>query len=152
MNVVRYARKFLGMFDIPDVSYCRGRILRRNPDNSFLPRYSKSPLQLCLENEISISSKSRNLLLIYCALLYNVNDKGGKPDIKPLPLPDGLRNPCRNLKSENPHDYAQKPKRNCRFMNSASGNLFLHFTTVSFVQLVSLTGFSITSFYSVESC
>jgi len=25
-----------------------------------------------------------------------------------------------NLKSENPQDYAQKPQRNCTFMNSAS--------------------------------
>ena len=41
-------------------------------------------------------------------------------DRKPYPLPYGLRNPYRNLKSENSHDYAQKPKRNCTFMNSAS--------------------------------
>jgi hypothetical protein len=26
-----------------------------------------------------------------------------------------------NLKSENSQDYAQKPQRNCTFMNSASG-------------------------------
>ncbi len=33
--------------------------------------------------------------------------------------PYGLRNPYRNLKSEKSQDYAQKPQRNCRFMNSA---------------------------------
>jgi hypothetical protein len=27
-------------------------------------------------------------------------EKGGKPDRKPIPLPNGLRNPYRNLKSE----------------------------------------------------
>ncbi len=29
-----------------------------------------------------------------------------------------------NLKSENSQDYAQKPQRNCTFMNSASGRVF----------------------------
>jgi hypothetical protein len=53
--------------------------------------------------------------------LYIVKEKGGKPDRKPYPLPYGLRNPYRNLKSENSQDYAQKPQRNCTFMNSASG-------------------------------
>jgi hypothetical protein len=38
-----------------------------------------------------------------------------------MPLFYGLRNPYRNLKSENSQDYAQKPQRNCTFMNSASG-------------------------------
>ncbi len=40
---------------------------------------------------------------------------------KPNPLPYGLRNPYRNLKSENSQGYAQKPQRNCMFMNLASG-------------------------------
>jgi hypothetical protein len=31
-------------------------------------------------------------------------------DRKPYPLPYGLRNPYRNLKSENSQDYAQKPQ------------------------------------------
>jgi hypothetical protein len=43
-------------------------------------------------------------------LLYTVKEKGGKPDRKPNPLPYGLRNPYRNLKSENSVDYAQKPQ------------------------------------------
>jgi hypothetical protein len=34
-------------------------------------------------------------------LLYTVKEKGGKPDMKPYPLSYGLRNPHRNLKSEN---------------------------------------------------
>jgi hypothetical protein len=53
-------------------------------------------------------------------LLYTVKEKGGKPDRKLNPLPFGLRNPCRKLKSENSQDYAEKPQQNCTFMNSAS--------------------------------
>jgi len=51
----------------------RGQILGKNPDKSlksFLPCYSQSPLELCLD--ISISSNSRNLLQFlqfrYCTL------------------------------------------------------------------------------------
>jgi hypothetical protein len=43
-------------------------------------------------------------------ILYTVKQKGGKYDRKPYPLPYGLRNPYRNLKSENSQDYAQKPQ------------------------------------------
>jgi hypothetical protein len=46
-------------------------------------------------------------------LLYTVKEKGGKADRKPNPLPYGLRNPYRILKSENSQDYAQKSQRNC---------------------------------------
>jgi hypothetical protein len=53
--------------------------------------------------------------------LYTLKAKGGKPDRKPNPLSYGLRNPYRNLKFENSQDYAQKPQRNCTFMNSPSG-------------------------------
>jgi hypothetical protein len=45
-------------------------------------------------------------------LLYTVKEKGRKPDRKPYPIPYGLRNPYRNLKSENSQDYARKPQRN----------------------------------------
>ena len=38
---------------------------------------------------------------------------------KPYPL-YVLRNPYRNLNSENSYDYAQKPQRTCTFMTSAS--------------------------------
>jgi hypothetical protein len=50
-------------------------------------------------------------------ILYTVKEKGGKP----YTLPYGLRNPFRNLRSENSQDYAQKPQPNCTFMNSTSG-------------------------------
>ncbi len=53
-------------------------------------------------------------------MLYTVKGKGGKPDRKPYPLPYGLRNLQRNLKSENSQNYAQKPQRNFKFINSAS--------------------------------
>ncbi len=43
-------------------------------------------------------------------VLYTVKEKGGKPDRKPHPLPYGLRNLYRNLKSQNSQDYAQKPQ------------------------------------------
>ncbi len=49
-------------------------------------------------------------------LLYTVKAKGGKL----YPLPYGLRNLYRNLESEKSQDYAQKPQRNCTFMNLAS--------------------------------
>jgi hypothetical protein len=38
-----------------------------------------------------------------------IKDKDGKLYRKLHLLPYGLRNPCRNLKSENSADYAQKP-------------------------------------------
>ncbi len=98
-----------------------GRILGHNSDKSlkrFPPCYSQSSLQLCLE--ISISSNSRNLYSFLRWSLCTVQEKGGKPDRKPYPLSFGLRKPYRNQKSENSQDYAQKPQRNCTFMNSAS--------------------------------
>ncbi len=53
-------------------------------------------------------------------LMNTVKEKGGKPGRKPYPLPYGIRNPYGNLKSENSQDYAQKPRRDYMFMNSAS--------------------------------
>ncbi len=49
--------------------------------------------------------------------------KRGKSDRKPYTFPYGLRNSYRNLKAENSQGYAQKPQRNCSFMNSASGDI-----------------------------
>jgi hypothetical protein len=43
-------------------------------------------------------------------LTVSVKEKGGKPERKPYPLPCGLRNPYRNLKSESSQNYAQKPQ------------------------------------------
>jgi hypothetical protein len=71
--------------------------------------------QLCLE--IYISSNSHNLLCISTVqLLYTIKEKGGKPDRKPCPVPFVIRNPHRNLKSENCQHYAQKPQRNCSWI------------------------------------
>jgi hypothetical protein len=42
-------------------------------------------------------------------LTVSVKEKGGKPDKKPYPLPYGLRNPCRNLKSKNCQEYGSGP-------------------------------------------
>jgi hypothetical protein len=41
-------------------------------------------------------------------LLYTEKEKGENPNRKPYPLPYGLRNPYRNLKSENSQGYARK--------------------------------------------
>jgi hypothetical protein len=78
------------------------------------------PLTYC------ISSNSYILSHIFTIkLLYIVKQKGGKPDRIAYPLPYGLRNIHRNLKSENSPDYAQKPQQNCRFINLASGLSYL---------------------------
>ncbi len=69
-------------------------------------------------------------------LLYTVKEKGGKPDRKQYSLPYGLRNPYRNLKSENSQFYAHKLQRNCTFMNSAAGQLLLIITASLFVDIL----------------
>jgi hypothetical protein len=38
--------------------------------------------------------------------VYTVNEKGGKPDRKPYPLPYCLINPYRNLKPKDSQDYS----------------------------------------------
>ncbi len=48
-------------------------------------------------------------------LLYTIKEKEGKADRKTYTLP---------FKSENSQDYAQKPQRNCMFMNSVPGRSF----------------------------
>jgi len=79
----------------------RGQILGRNPGRSFKsfpPCYSQSPLQLCL----------RFLFLQTHATFYSFcKGERRKTLKKTIPLPYGLRNPYRNDKSENSHDYAQ---------------------------------------------
>ncbi len=52
----------------------------------------------------------------FSTLLYSVKEKGGKPDRKPQPLPYGLRNPYRNLKSG----------ELSRLCPETSRNLYLH--------------------------
>ncbi len=58
-------------------------------------------------------------------LTVSVKEKAGKSDRKRYPLPYCLRNPFRNLKSENSQQYAQKPQWNCTFMNSASVHVLI---------------------------
>ncbi len=83
----------------------RGRILGRNPDKSFPPCYSRSPLQLCLE--IFTSSKSRSLSSVQ--LLYTVKEKGGKPDRKPSRLSlQSLISWERRWKEKSPYKYVKK--------------------------------------------
>jgi hypothetical protein len=84
---------------------------------SFPPCYSQSPLQLALR--FLFLQTHATSYSFYSSSMYTVREKGEKPE-KPYPLPYGLRNSCRNLKSENSQDYAQKPQRNCPFLNSAS--------------------------------
>ncbi len=66
----------------------------------------------CLEIYISLKFKLTQPLWVfrvrYCVTVYTVKEKGGKPDRKPHPLPNGLRNPYRNLNSENSQNFAQK--------------------------------------------
>ncbi len=73
---------------------------------SFSPCYSQSP-QLCLEI-IFLQTHATSDSFSTVQLLYTIKEKGGKPDRKPYPLPYGLRNPFRNLTSENSQHYAQK--------------------------------------------
>ena len=57
----------------------------------------------------------------YSSVTVHCKGERRKAERKAYPLPYGLWNPYRNLKSENSQDYAQKPQRNCTFMTSASG-------------------------------
>ncbi len=101
----------------------RGRILGRNPDKSFKslhPCYSQSCLLYSFALRFLFLQTHATSYSLYSALLYRLKKKGGKPDKKPHPLSYVLRNPYKNFKSENSQDYAQKPQRNCMFMNSAS--------------------------------
>jgi hypothetical protein len=57
--------------------------------------------------------------LTYFYSSVTVKENGGKPDRKAYPFPNGLRNPYRNLKSENSNDYAQKLQQNLKFLTEA---------------------------------
>jgi hypothetical protein len=48
------------------------------------------------------------LTYFYISVTVHCKGEGGKPHRKPYPLPYGLKNPYRNLKSENSQDYAQR--------------------------------------------
>jgi hypothetical protein len=82
------------------------RILGKNLDKSLKsvpPCYSQSPLQLLWDFFFFKLLATSYISTIYIS--YHLYD---------------LRHPSRNLKSENSQDYAQKPQRDCTFMNSAS--------------------------------
>ncbi len=87
-----------------------------------------STVQLCLERFLFLQIHGTSYIFLqthatsyffYSKITYTVKEQGGKPDRKPYPPPPYvLRNPYRNLKSENSQDYTQKPQRNCTFINS----------------------------------
>jgi hypothetical protein len=98
----------------------RGRILGLNPDkslNSFAPAIHSHLYSFALR---FLFLQTHAISYSLYSLLYNVKEKGGKPDRKPYPLSYGLRNPYRNLKPESSQDYAQKSQQNCMLMNTAS--------------------------------
>jgi hypothetical protein len=84
----------------------------RCPEADFLDEIQTKVLRVFL---LAIHSNFYSFTLIFIFLLTHATSysfckgKGGKPDRKPFPLPYGLRNPYRNLQSENSQDYAQKP-------------------------------------------
>jgi hypothetical protein len=86
----------------------------------------KSPLQLLplLFNFFKLTQPRTVFRVI---VTVHRKKKTGKPNRKSYALQYGSKNPCRNLKSENSQDYAQKPLWNCTFMNSASA-VFAFFT------------------------
>ncbi len=102
----------------------RDRILGRNPDKSLQKSEEFSSLLFtvtatALPWDFYFFKLTQPLTVSSVHLLYTVKEKGGNHNRKPYPLPCGLRNIYRNLKSENSQDYAKKPERTC-LMNSAS--------------------------------
>ncbi len=83
----------------------RGRIVGRNPDRSlrvFLLVIHSYSTSTALPWDFYFFKLTQPLKLL--------KEDRGKPDRKPYPLPYGLWNPYRNLKSENSQDYSQKPQ------------------------------------------
>ncbi len=95
-----------------------GQILVRNPDKTL------RVFLLAIQSHL-YSFALRFLFLQTHATSYNFYSTRKRRNEEDLierhPLPFGLRNPYRNIKSENSQDYVQKPQRNCIFMNLASG-------------------------------
>ncbi len=112
-NTIQKKQKYYKSYLVPVIfpitgSICeilsRGRILGRNPDKSlksFPPFYSQSPYSFASRFWFIFFKLMQPLTDSTVQLLYTVKEKGGKPDKKPHLLPFGLRNPYRNLKSEN---------------------------------------------------
>ncbi len=95
----------------------RGRILGRNPGKR---KFSSFALRFLFIQTHATSYSFRK------------GEWSKKPDRKPYPLPYGLRNPYRNIKTGNYKDNAQEPQWNCTFMNSASGLHYNRGDIVSF--------------------
>ncbi len=66
-----------------------------------------------LTQAVTISSFYSKAITLYRSKKENLIENHNPP-----PPPYVLRNPYRNLKSENSQDYTQKPQRNCTFVNS----------------------------------
>jgi hypothetical protein len=62
---------------------------------------------------------------------YTVKEKGGKPDRKTHTPPFGIRNPCRNIKSENSQDCAQAPETSTKLYVNEFGFRAVHFLVAS---------------------
>ncbi len=97
----------------------RGRILGQNPDKEFSSLLFMVT-STALPWDFYFFKLTQPLTVSTVQLLCTVKEKREKPDRKPYPLTYGIRNTYRNVKSENSQDYAQKPQRNCTFMNLAS--------------------------------
>ncbi len=86
--------------------------------NSFLPFK-------CSEAEI-LDVIGRKVLRVFLLAIHSHLYRFDPPPPLPPQGKSGLKLVCnvnivyRNLKSENSQDYAQKPQRNCTFMNSTS--------------------------------
>ncbi len=108
----------------------KGRILGRNPDKShksFPPCYSQSPLQsTALPWDIYFFKLTQLLTYFYISVTVHCQIERRKTERNPYPLPYGLRNLYRNLKSADSRDLAQKPQRNCTSMNSASVHIYMY--------------------------
>ncbi len=87
--------------------YVYGDRILTQKEFSSLP-FTVTSLQFCLEF-FYFFKLTQPLTTSTFQLLHTVKEKGEKPDRKPNPLPLDLRNPYKNLKSENTQDYAQKP-------------------------------------------
>ncbi len=88
----------------------------RQKSKSFLPCHTVTSKDL--PRDFYFFKLTQPLPISGFQLLCTVKEKKGKPDRKTYPLPYGLRNPYRNLNSENSQDYAQKTQRNCGTLRS----------------------------------
>jgi hypothetical protein len=68
---------------------------------------------LAIHSHLSALRSDLYFFILTQPLTVSVKEKGRKPNRKPY----DLRNPSRNLKSENSHDYAQKPQKNFPFVD-----------------------------------